>query len=123
MSGKRLNNLTDDQLVRRFVEISLAQDEALLLDEISKYNRLLDQKTAVLDALKSRPGDRRRTSLALFAHPNVQVRLNAAKATLVVEPVAARQLLQSIADSPEFPQAGHAGMSLLNLDRGIYKPT
>lgn len=123
MSKKRPDNLTDDQLVHRFIEISLAQNEALLLDEIAKYNRLFDQKIAVLNELKSRPGDRRRTLLSLFAHPNVQVRLNAAKATLAVEPAAARQLLQSIADSPDFPQAGHAGMSLVNLDRGIYKPT
>jgi hypothetical protein len=123
MSRKHLDDLTDEQLVHRFVEISLAQDQALLLDEIAKYNRLFDQKTALLNELKSRPGDRRRALLSLFAHSNVQVRLNAAKATLAVEPVVARQLLQSIADSQEFPQAGHAGMSLWNLDRGIYKPT
>jgi uncharacterized protein DUF2019 len=51
------------------------------------------------------------------------VRLTAAKATLAVSPDAARRLLRSIADSKEYPQAGDAGMSLVNLDRGIFKPT
>jgi len=49
--------------------------------------------------------------------------LKAVKATLAVAPEAARQELQAIADSREYPQAGEAGMSLWNLDRGIFKPT
>ena len=40
-----------------------------------------------------------------------------------VAPPEARRKLEAIADSQWFPQAGDAGMSLLNLDRGIFKPT
>jgi hypothetical protein len=40
-----------------------------------------------------------------------------------VAPEAARALLQKIAGSKEYPQAGDAGMSLWNLDRGVFKPT
>jgi len=43
-----LENMTVEQLVDRFVEIALAQDEALLMDEVEKYNRLYDQ----MDVLK-----------------------------------------------------------------------
>jgi hypothetical protein len=32
-------------------------------------------------------------------------------------------LLEMIADSNWMPQAGDAGMSLSNLDRGVFKPT
>lgn len=73
--------------------------------------------------LKRRPPDQRRALLALYDHPNAQVRLAAAKSTLAVAPAAAREMLQIIADSGEFPQAGDAGMSLVNLERGIFKPT
>jgi hypothetical protein len=67
-----------------------------------------------------------------FHHQNAQVRLhqrerawsgaNAAKTTLVVAPVEARQTLHAIAESKQYPAAGGAGMSLWNLDRGIFKP-
>jgi len=60
--------------------------------------------------------------LPLYRHANAQVRLAAAKATLAVAPEDARQMLQRIADSGEFPQAGDAGMCLVALDRGIFKP-
>jgi hypothetical protein len=60
---------------------------------------------------------------SLFEHPNMQVRLNAAKATLAVAPKAARQALEAIAASRHHPQAGDAGMSLWNLDEGVFKPT
>lgn len=61
--------------------------------------------------------------LRLYDHPNMQVRLMAAKATLEIEPEAARTMLQAIADSGWFPQAGDVGMSLSNLERGVFKPT
>jgi len=50
-------------------------------------------------------------------------RLNSMKATLALAPDAARRALEALAASREFPQAGDAGMSLINLDRGIFKPT
>lgn len=53
----------------------------------------------------------------------MQVRLKAAKNTLAVAPQAARETLEAIANSHEFPQAGEAGMSLWNLDQGVFKPT
>jgi hypothetical protein len=72
--------------------------------------------------LKARNGDQRRALLLLYEHPNAQVRLKAAKATLAVNPDAARRVLQTLADSREFPQAGDAGMTLINLDRSIFNP-
>jgi len=73
--------------------------------------------------LKSRASDQRRALMTLYEHPSAQVRLNAAKATLAVAPVEAREQLEAIANSGDFPQYGHAGMSLDALDRGIFKPT
>jgi hypothetical protein len=123
MSRANLDRMDVGQLVERFTEIALAQDEALLMDEIAKFNRLFDQMDAVKNQLRTRNGDQRRALLRLYNHPNAQVRLKAAVATLAVAPEEARELLQTIADSREYPQAGDAGMTLVNLDRGVFRPT
>ena len=119
----KLKDLTVDQLVDRFQAIALDQDEALLIDAIPRFNRLFMQMQAVDEELKSRDGDQRRALSRLHKHKNAQVRLAAAKATLAVLPEASRKVLRAIAKSGEMPQAGDAGMSLRNLDRGVFKPT
>jgi hypothetical protein len=112
-----------DRLVERFALICVEQDDALLDSDVAKYNRLMDQLVAIQTVLKSRPGDQRSALLSLYVHQNWQVRLMAAHATLALAPEAGRRMLETIANSRHFPQAGDAGMSLLNLDRGVYKPT
>jgi hypothetical protein len=49
--------------------------------------------------------------------------LNAVKATLAVAPEQSLHMLKTIAKSREYPQAGDAGMTLISLERGIFKPT
>jgi Domain of unknown function (DUF2019) len=120
---KRINDMTVEQLVELFTAITLSQDEAIRMDNSAKFNRLFNEMEAVKQELKSRDGDQRQALLRLYDHPNAQVRLKAVKATLAVAPEAARRMLKAIADSSEFPQAGEAGMSLVNLERGIFKPT
>ena len=123
MKRLKLQDLSVDQLLERFTAIALEQDQALLMDEIARFNKLFDQMDAVKKELRSRSGDQRRALLALYDHPNIQVRLKAAVGTLAVEPESARKLLQTIAESREYPQAADAGMTLGELDRGIFKPT
>lgn|SRR5262249_27932663 len=115
--------MTVNELVRRFTTVALAQDDAMLRHQYSEFNRLFDEMESVEQELKAREGDQRRQLLGLYDHPNAQVRLAAAKATLAVAPEAARRLLQAIADSHEYPHAGDAGMSLDMLARGVFKPT
>jgi hypothetical protein len=122
MKNSNLANIPLDELVERFVAIGIELDEALLGNEVREFNRLFQLKTAIVDELRSRTGDQRQVLLNLYDHPNAQVRLNAVKATLAIAPDVARRKLQEIAESGEFPQAGDAGMSIINLDRGIYKP-
>lgn len=118
-----LSTVSVDDLVRRFAEVTREQDKALLEGQIAKFNRLLDRMKEIHDELKQRPGDQRRALTSLFDFPNMQVRQQAAKLTLAVPPLEAREQLQSIVDSKWFPQAGDAGMCLHNLDAGFYKPT
>lgn len=112
-----------DQLVRLFSELSVQQDMALLSNALREVNQLFWKIDAIEEELKSRPGDQRSALLALYTHKNMQVRLKAARATLAIAPDAARALIEDIAASGWQPQAGDAGMSIVNLDRGIYKPT
>jgi len=109
-----------DELVERFVGI--AQDQAELMGEIGKFNRLFDQMYAVDIELRARGPAARLALLRLFDHPNMQVRLQAAKWSLGVAPEAARKIIQAVYDSKWYPQAGEAGMTLWNLDRGVFKP-
>src|SRR5882724_1712924 len=118
-----LQQMTVDQLLARFAAIGIDQDKALLRNEIAKFNRLYDEMDAIENELKARNGDQRRALVGLYDHPNAQVRLNAIKATLAVSPEQARRMLSVMANSREYPQAGDAGMALVNLERGIFKPT
>jgi hypothetical protein len=122
---KRINlkDATLAQLLQRYTAIGTDQDKALLRREHSKFNRLFDEMVAIEDELKVRDGDQRRELLRLYDHPNAQVRLNAIKATLAVAPEPAHRTLRAMADSREYPQAGDAGMTLIALERGIFKPT
>jgi hypothetical protein len=49
--------------------------------------------------------------------------MKAAVETLAINYEGARRVLEEIARCQPFPQAGHAGMTLSALDRGIFKPT
>lgn len=123
MRKVNLQELGVEELVNRFIEIGLAQERALLYDELAKFSRLFEQMQEVVRELKRRPGDQRQALLGLYNHPNLQVRLKAVKNSLALAPEEGRRVLQAIADSREYPQAGEAGMSLDNLDLGIFKPT
>lgn len=110
--------MTVPQLVQEFTNIALAQDEANLAENTSKYNRLFDRMTLLKQELKGREGDQRRALLPLCDHPNAQVRLKAAQAVLAVAPDKARQTLELIVDRKEFPEAGYACDTLRALDQG-----
>ena len=118
-----LSDMPTSDLVALFAQIVVGQDEADLGGELSKFKRLFARMMDVSNELKSRTGDQRVELLQLFSHPNMQVRLQAAKLTMAVAPIEARAQLEAIAASKWFPQAGDAGMSLWNLDNGVFKPT
>lgn len=122
MRQVNLKSMTNDQLVNRFAEIGIAQDQALLFDDLTKFNRLSDQMRSVDEELRARGSGARLGLLKLFEHANIQVRLQAARLSLGIAPEAARRVIESISESNCFPQAGDAGMTLSNLDSGLFKP-
>jgi hypothetical protein len=122
MKQVNLQALKNSELVDRFGDLGIAQAEAELCEEISKYNRLFQEMVAVSQELRERGREARLALLRLYDHPNMQVRLQAAIETLAVAPQAARELIESISKSGCFPQAGDAGMALWRLDAGAFKP-
>lgn len=118
---KQVKNMSLEELLSSFVEIGIAQGEAAEEFRTAAYNRLFDRKSKILDELRRRGNDERRILIALYEHPNIQVRLNAAKSTYALNTVGARAVIQSIADSKISPWAGSAGMTLWSLDEGIGK--
>ena len=123
MKRNELQGMTVEQLVAQFITIGLEQDLAIRKSNNAKFNRLFWQMEAVEEELKRRKDDQRQALVRLYNHPNTQVRLAAARATLAVAPDAARKTIEAIAESRDYPQAGDAGMTLVNLERGIFKPT
>lgn len=122
MKRLSLQEMSVEQLVERFSALALEQDRALLEENIKRVNQLYDALKDVEAELKQRNGDQRRALLPLYKHKNPQVRLKAVKATLAVAPEAAHPMLQAIAGSREYPQAGEAASSVRYLKEGIYKP-
>jgi hypothetical protein len=111
-------NMKTEQLVDRFTGIALKQDQALDADDNAKYNLLFDQLTEIMAELMARPIEQRRTLMALYDHPNAQVRYKAAVATIDFAPQSARQVFEIISQRNEYPQAADARGMIKALDEG-----
>jgi len=122
MSDLSPPDMTIKELVDHFAENGVAQDQALLYDEIEEFTRLYWQMDAINEELKSRGEEARLALLKLYGHPNMQVRLAAAVRTLAVAPVAARHELDAVKNSRHYPQAGDAASTLGSLAEGRFKP-
>lgn len=118
-----LRTLSNGEIVQRFEQLCIEQYDAMEREELGRVNRLVWRVHALEMELKSRPGDQRRLLITLFGHPNMQVRLSAARANLAIDYPAARREMQAIIDSKWYPQAGDAGISLENIDTGFFRPT
>lgn len=125
MNRRKLQDKTIDELAESFAELVLSGAKAPCA-EIQEIEDELkargSEHSRDLMPLASH-GDQRRALLSLYDHPNLQVRLIAVTNSLALAPEEDRRVLQAIADSREYPQAGDAGMCLRNLDEGIFKPT
>lgn len=127
MTDPSLSEMTVEELLEQFAINGIAQDEAILAseipedefqdvtiqdDEIDEFTRLFWEMDAINKELLARGGETQLALLRLYGHPNMQVRLQAAKLTMTTAPIAARAELEAIKNSRHFPQAGDAGMTL-----------
>lgn len=117
-----LTTASVDVLVAYFAELGVAEDEAELRAAQTTINRLVRRRFAVENELKARAGDQRRQLSRYFNHPNIQVQLNAATATLALFPAEARRKIEEIASWKVGPYELEAGMRLAALDDGTFIP-
>ena len=121
--NETLRALSNEEIVQRFEQLCIEQYDAMDREERGRVNRLVWRIHALEMELKSRPGDQRRLLRRFFGHSNMQVRLSAAHANLAIDYPAARREIQDIANSKWEAQCLDAGMTLINLDTGIYRPS
>ncbi|WP_035715389.1 DUF2019 domain-containing protein [Azorhizobium doebereinerae] len=122
MAKRGFETCSTDELVALFVDLSLEMKRADDWLENGAYNRAHKKLRDVRAEMKTRPGDERHALLPLLAHPNIQVRLNAAFATLALSPDA-EAALRGIAPLGPGSQPFEARLMLEALEEGSYKPT
>jgi Domain of unknown function (DUF2019) len=120
MTPRKLEDMRIEQLVEMFASIALAEYDALEIGDNAKFRRLFRQMTDLRAELKSRPIEQRRALMALYQHPNPQVRYEAASATADFAPEAVRRVCEIIIERNEYPQAANAGIIIDNLDGRIF---
>lgn len=118
-----LSETSSDALMLRFEDLCLLQYRSLEREEIAAHNKRCDEIEAIVIELMARPGDERRLLQRFYSHKNAQVALTAAHANLAIDYARARQVIEEIAAYAMGTQQLAAGMTLENLDRGIYRPT
>ncbi|OPH83526.1 DUF2019 domain-containing protein [Nitrobacter vulgaris] len=122
MTSVQWDDARVQSLVTQFVEIDLAQYDAIYVIDNAKYSRLYKKMERIRAELKEMPGDQRRALLPLLSHSNVQVRLATARSLLALYPDLARNALESIRESGIEPQNGEAATAIRRLDEGSYIP-
>ena len=122
MKKPSLQSQSVTELIAAYERIGIQQDDALLADKMSTYNKLYKAQRELMNELRSRGFDSRAQITKFLDHPNIQVRLHAAIDSLVVAPEAARAVLQEIQFSRIGPQCIDAGFIIIGLDDGSYTP-
>ena len=122
MKKPSLQSQSVTELIAAYERIGIQQDDALLADKMSTYNKLYKAQRELMNELRSRGFDSRAQITKFLDHPNIQVRLHAAIDSLVVAPEAARAVLQEIRLSRIAPQCIDAGFIIIGLDDGSYTP-
>lgn len=118
-----LTDMPIDELVQLFAENCIEQDEAIFKEQISEFKKIFNVMFELDKELRRRGRDARLALVKLYEHPNLQVRLQAARVTLGVAPKEARQVIESVSRTGWMPQAADARGTLRNLDTGFLKPT
>ena len=73
MTRVNLQAMAVAELLQRFVAIAVDQDKAIFNEDTAKSDKLYDQIDEVINELKSRPGDQRSPSAALFGRVGFQM--------------------------------------------------
>lgn len=120
MSGIR--DISVQELLDRFVDVCLDQEDALSDEDYDKFNRLYDVRMDIQDELKRRGDKARRSLLRLYDHPNLTVQMFAAAATAGLEREAALAKLREIGARRDFLDSIRANSMATRLEEGAWDP-
>jgi hypothetical protein len=100
--------LTTDELVERFVALSIEENETEGgIEEVDRVYWLIDSAERELEA---REGDQRSALLPLYTHSDAAVRYRAATATRELAPALSRSRLLAIDDPEWSPEPDESGL-------------
>jgi hypothetical protein len=114
--------MSTDELVDLFAQNGIEQERVIFKEQVAKYKKVFGQMAAIDAELKRRGAAARLALTRLYEHPNMQVRLQAARLTIAVSPAGARRVLEAIALSGRMPQAADARGKLRDLVEGVTRP-
>jgi hypothetical protein len=117
-----LTKVIDDDLIDRFVVAARKMGTAVLDSDTREANRMFHYLHAIDLELRARGRDARLKLEPLLNHKDRFVRYYAARKLLGLIPDRARAVLEWNHKYGFDALAGDAGMTLLNLDTGFYKP-
>lgn len=118
-----LKTLTLEELLERFEEICLVEDETyaqLFGGGAKKYNECETYLLAVYVEIKLRGLDACRALMRLYANPNCQVQYQAAIFTYGIAPELARGLLEKLRDAKLADVSLKAASELRDIDAGLF---
>jgi hypothetical protein len=110
-------------LIALFGSLSEQQHPLTLNDEVTKINRLVRKQGEIDNELRKRGVEARLALTKLFDHPNIQVRMNAARRTLGVAREPAMAVLRKIMKEDYDAFRFHAGMTVALVEDGTVNPT
>ena len=122
MKASTLETLSNNELVTRFAAAAKERGAAVLNSETRRANRMFDQMRAIDSVLRTRGRDARLQLLRLMDDKDRFVRYYSALYLLGMVPERARAIIEWNHKYWFDALAGDAGMTLHNLDTGVFKP-
>jgi len=119
----KLDKLTTDELIARFVSLGEQQYPLTLDDEVKMANRLIERQDEIGKELRRRGMEARLELTKLFSHPNIQVRMNAAQRSLGIAREPALNALRQIVKEDFGAFRLSAGMTVALVEDGTITPT
>jgi len=128
----KLADLSNQQLIDEYVDLSRQQGAALEKDDTQKFNRLFDKFVPVREEIRRRGDEVRKELIPLLKRSPDESRLdygaaqrrrNAAFDLMAIVPDLAKATLEELAKSPLLDISARASLSLSNLEDGIWKPS
>jgi len=121
VNHQNIGNFDNGQLIKAFSDAARQMGVAVLDSDSRRANPAFSRMNAANRELRSRGKAAHEQLVSLLAHENRFVRYYAAKVLLAIVPDRAREVIEENARLWFDAIAGDAGMTLLALERGLYK--